>query len=457
MTTTTAPTTTDLTHVRGAVHRPGDAGWDDARRAWNLAVDQHPELVVDPVDAGDVAATLRFAAGAGLRVAVQGTGHGAAARGGDLAGTLLLRTSAMRGVTIDAPRRTARVDAGAVWLDVAKAAAPHGLVALHGSAPDVGVVGYTLGGGLGWLSRRHGLACSHVSAIELVLPDGRRVRSTATDEPRLFWALRGGGGSFGVVTAIEFALFPVDRVTAGALMWPVEHAPAVLRAWRDLCPQLPRDVTTIGRVLRFPPLDEVPAPVRGRAMVLVEVASLLGAWRTDALLAPLRALEPEVDTVADDDPSVLLGLHGDPEEPVAGLAAGIVLDTLPDDAIDAITARLGAGADTALVGLELRQLGGALATPPAGAGALGAIPGAFAAYAIGVPEGTLGGGRVRADLDALTRALSAWSTGRAYLNFAETPVRPEAAFGPTTVGALWEIAEAVDPERLLRPRHDVRW
>lgn len=456
MTTTTASPITDLTHIRGAVHRPGDPGWDDARRAWNLAVDQHPELVVDPVDAGDVAATLRFAGDAGLRVAVQGTGHGAAARGGDLAGTLLLRTSAMRGVTVDPQRRVARAEAGAVWLDVAQAAAPHGLVALHGSAPDVGAVGYTLGGGLGWLARRHGLACSHVSAIEVVLPDGRRVRTTATDEPRLFWALRGGGGSFGVVTAIEFGLFAVDRVTAGALMWPVEHAPAVLRAWRDLCPQLPPDVTTIGRILRFPPLDEVPAPVRGRAMVLVEVASLLGEEETATLLAPLRELGPEVDTVAPGDPSVLLRLHGDPEGPVPGIGAGLVLVELPDDAIDAITRRLGADADTALVGIELRQLGGALATPPEGAGALGAIPGAYAAYAIGVPQGALGAARVSAELDEVTQALTAWSTGRPYLNFAEAPVRPEEAFGPTTVGALWDIADAVDPGRLLLPNHDVR-
>lgn len=445
MTTTTVSATADLTHIRGAVHRAGEPGWDDARGAWNLSVDQHPELVVEPVDAGDVAATLRFAAGAGLRVAVQGTGHGAAARGGDLAGTLLLRTTAMRGVTIDADRRIARAEAGAVWLDVATAAAPHGLVALHGSAPDVGVVGYTLGGGLGWLARRHGLACSHVSAIEVVLPDGRRVRATATDAPRLFWALRGGGGSFGVVTAIEFALFAVGEVTAGALMWPVEEAPAVLRRWRDICPQLPRDITTIGRILRFP-----------QPMVLIEVASLLGADETAALLAPLRALDPELDTVAAGDPSVLLRLHGDPEEPVPGMGAGLVLGELTDDGIDTIVGRLGAGADTALVGIELRQLGGALATPPEGAGALGAIPGAFAAYTVGVPEGALEAGRISAELDAVTRALGAWSTGRPYLNFAEAPVRPEVAFGPTTVGALWEVADAVDPGHLLRPNHDVR-
>ncbi|MBJ7518367.1 MAG: FAD-binding oxidoreductase [Solirubrobacteraceae bacterium] len=456
MTTTATPATHDLMHVRGAVHRPGDSGWDDARRAWNLSVDQHPELVVEPVDAGDVAATLRFAAGAGLRVAVQGTGHGAAARGGDLAGALLLRTSAMRGVTIDAQRRTARAEAGSLWLEVAQAAAPHGLVALHGSAPDVGVVGYTLGGGLGWLARRHGLACSHVSAIEVVLPDGRRVRTTATDEPRLFWALRGGGGSFGVVTAIEFALFAVEEVTAGALMWPIERAPAVLRRWRDLCPQLPRDITTVGRILRFPPLDEVPAPVRGRAMVLVEVASLLGEEETEAHLAPLRELGPELDTVATGDPSVLLHLHGDPEGPVPGIGAGQVLADLPDGGIDAITSRLGAGADTALVGLELRQLGGALATPTEGAGALGAIPGAFAAYAIGVPGGGVGAEWISAELDAVMGALSAWSTGRPYLNFAEAPVRPEQAFGRTAVGTLWEIADAVDPGRVLMPSHDVR-
>ena len=193
---------TDLRdRVRGTVTTPDDPSWDVARQAWNLTVDQHPVLVVEAADADDLAATVAFARESGLKVAVQGTGHGAAPRGGVLDETILLRTSSMRGVTVDPELRVARVQAGALWEDVARAAAPHGLVALHGSASDVGVVGYTLGGGIGWLARKHGLACSHVTAIDAILPSGQRVQASATECPQLFWAMRGGGGSFAIVAA----------------------------------------------------------------------------------------------------------------------------------------------------------------------------------------------------------------------------------------------------------------
>jgi len=191
-----------------AILMPGDPGWDDARRAWNLAVDQHPAAVAEPRSVQDVADVVRFARQHGLRVAAQGTGHNAAPLG-LLADTILVKTTAMRQVSVDPAARIARAEAGAVWLDVAEAAAPHGLAALAGSAPNVGVVGYTIGGGMSWLGRAYGLAANNVEAIEVVTADGRLVRADACTEPDLFWALRGGGGSFGVVTAPAFRLFPI--------------------------------------------------------------------------------------------------------------------------------------------------------------------------------------------------------------------------------------------------------
>src|SRR5262249_12760432 len=192
--------------LEGKVVLPENASFDDARRAWNLAVDQRPSCVVFPESARDVAAAVLLARESGRRIAAQGTGHNAAPLG-SLEGTILLKTERMRGVTVDPVARSARVEPGVRWLEVVEAAAPHGLAALAGSSPDVGVTGYTLGGGLSWLGRKYGLSCSHVRSIELVAADGRLVRADRENEPDLFWAMRGGGGSFGVVTAIELELF----------------------------------------------------------------------------------------------------------------------------------------------------------------------------------------------------------------------------------------------------------
>jgi FAD/FMN-containing dehydrogenase len=208
-----------------------DPGWDDARQAWNLAVDQRPAAVAVPESAQDVVDAVRFARERGLRVAAQGTGHNAGPLG-DLADTVLIKTHAMRGLVIDPAARIARAEAGVIWQQVTDAAAEHGLAGLAGSSPDVGVVGYTLGGGMSWLGRTYGLSANNVEAFELVTADGRLVRADAEHEPDLFWALRGGGGSFAVVTAVELRLFPVTEAYAGLLWYPVEQASEVLHAWR---------------------------------------------------------------------------------------------------------------------------------------------------------------------------------------------------------------------------------
>ena len=205
----------------------------------------------------DVVSVVNAARELGLRVAPQSTGHNAGPLG-DLDGTILLKTSAMRDVQIDPVARVARVEAGAMWMDVTPAAAEHGLAALAGSAPDVGVAGYTLGGGLSWLARSHGLAANSVVAIEVVTADGVLRRVDETHEPELFWALRGGGGSFGVVTAIEFRLYPITEVYAGVLFFPLDRAAEVLEAWRQWLPSVPDSVTSVGRILRFPPIPDLP-------------------------------------------------------------------------------------------------------------------------------------------------------------------------------------------------------
>src|SRR5215213_3648122 len=305
------PARTDLRDLcGGAVALPGDDGYDAARQAFNLAVDQRPAAVAFPVDAGEVSDIVRHARVAGLRVAAQTTGHNAAPLG-DLTSTILVKTSSLGGVEIDPLRRIARAGAGVLWEDVVDAAAPHGLIALHGSSPTVGVAGYSLGGGMGWLARSHGLQANSLTAIELVTADGELVRTEAQHDPELFWALRGGGGNFGVVTALEFRLYPLREIYAGFMLWDWSEAARVLRTFAAWAAGAPDHVTTSLRIMQFPVMDEIPEPLRGRSVVMID-----GAVQGDpAVLEPLRALAPEIDTFATVPAASLVRLHQDPEEP----------------------------------------------------------------------------------------------------------------------------------------------
>ena len=297
---------------------------------------------------------------------------------------ILIKTHEMRDVEIDPETRTARAQAGALWMDVTAPAHEHGLAALAGSSPDVGVVGYTLGGGLSWLSRTYGVAANSVTAIEVVTADGQIIRTDADNDPALFWALRGGGGSFGIVTAIEFTLYPVPEVYAGVMFWPIERAAEVLHAWHDLVPSLPESMTTVGRLLMLPPIPEIPEPLRGRKFVVVEAIHLGDEREGAELLAPLRELAPEMDTVATIPTSALSALHMDPEHPVPGAGDGMLLSDLEAGTIDEIAGLGISGALDALLSVELRQLGGAIGRPTPGQGAVGHFDAAYAMFAVGI-------------------------------------------------------------------------
>src|ERR1700731_4520106 len=255
--------------VTGDVFAPGDHGYDEARRAWNLATDERPAVVVVAGSAADVVQAVRFARSRGGRIAPQGTGHGSEPLE-PLADAMLLRTVRMRGVRIDPAARTARAEAGALWQDGTLPRGEHGLAALAGSSPNGGVTGYTLGGGMGWLARRYGLAANSVTAAEIVTPGGDLVRADADHEPDLFWAIRGGGGSVGVVTALEMRLYPVRELYAGALFFPIQCAAEILHAWRAWSGTVPDEITSLGRILRLPPLPQMPELLRARAFALVE-------------------------------------------------------------------------------------------------------------------------------------------------------------------------------------------
>src|SRR3954447_3616165 len=369
--------------VRGSVLAPGDDGWDEARTPWNLAIEQHPALIVVPANSADVQEVVRFAAANGLRVAPQGTGHGVANLG-DLSDAVLVRMHQLRDVQIDVEAQEARVGAGAIWEDVVQPAAEHGFAVLHGSSPDVGVAGYTLGGGMGWLARKHGFAANSLSAIELVTADGEFHRVDHTHERDLFFALRGGGGNFGVVTAFEFTLIPLETVYAGWLVFPWERSEEVLAAWRDWTETTPDEITSAGRILQLPPLEVIPEPMRGRNLAVIEIAYIGDEESGRELVAPLLALEPELSTLATMPITGLIRLHNDPEGNTPGIGDGSVMASLPDEAIRALVAAAGPGSGSPFISVELRQLGGALGRPTPYAGALSHIEGQFLLFSVGL-------------------------------------------------------------------------
>jgi len=434
---------------------PHDRHWDEARLAWNLAVDQQPAAVALPESARDVGAIVRWARERGLRVAPQGTGHNAHPLG-SLAHTVLLKTERMRGVAIDARAQRARVEAGVLWAEVTEAAAQHGLAALAGSSPDVGVVGYTLGGGVSWLSRRYGLAANSVTAIELVNAEGELVRADADQNADLFWALRGGGGSFGVVTALEFALYPITDVHAGVLFFPLERGAEVLRAWRRWVDTAPDEVTSVGRFLQFPPVPALPEHLRGQSFAVIEAVSLLGQDASDELLGPLRELGPQLDTFATIPAHSLDRLHMDPEHPVPGAGDGMVLSDLNDAAIDALVQTAGAGSHSPLLSVELRHAGGALARKVPGGGAVSSVNGRFLLFAVGMAPTHDAGTAVKAQVELVQNALAPWDAGRAYSNFATKRERGERLFGDLTYRRLQTVKATVDPDDVFRSNHPVR-
>lgn len=439
----------------GKVIFPEDGRYDEARLAWNLALDQRPAAVVFPESAQEVAAAVSFAAQRGLRVAAQGTGHGATPLG-VLDDTMLVKTERMRGVQVDSARQTARVQAGTQWVEVVQAAAKHGLAGLSGSSPDVGVVGYTLGGGLSFLGRKYGLAANNVQAIELVTADGSLVRADHDHQPDLFWALRGGGGSFGVVTAIELDLFPIEEVYAGILWYPIERGHEVLHAWRELTErELPDELTTVGRFLNLPPIPDIPEPVRGKSFAVVEVIHLGDKADADHLLEPLRALGPVNDTIGPMPLPALSHLHMDPEHPVPGVGDGSCLAALPSEAVDAVVETAGAGTNSALLSVEIRQLGGELGRARPQNGAQASIEAPHALYAVGMapaPEVEL---IVRTQVSELLSAMSPWTSPHRYCNFTETSHPGETLWSESSIQRLRQIKASVDPEDRIRSNHPV--
>jgi FAD/FMN-containing dehydrogenase len=431
-----------------------DTNWNIERSAFNILADQQPAGIAVPRSADDVTAVVRSAAADGKRVAAQSTGHNALPLG-SLANTVLLRTAGLGGVEIDADAGNARVGAGPLWGDVVPRASELGLAALHGSAPNVGIAGYTLGGGVSFYARKHGLACNRVTAIELVTAGGDQIRVDAKTEPDLFWAVRGGGGSFGVVTAFEFDLLPLREIFAGALLFPPEQASEVLQGWREWTAGMPEEMTSVGRLMNFPPVPEVPDPLRGKSFAVLEAVYCGDPADGEELVAPLRELgNAVIDTVAIQPPAGIEDLHMDPPTPVPYTSETLLTHELPAEAIDSLVEAVGPGSGSQLASVELRHGGGALSRAPQEAGALATLPGSFLAFAVGfvpVPEAMAPN---RAWLGAFKAALEPYDAGR-YFNFVEESFDITQIFAPEVLERLREVKQRYDPENLFHSNHPV--
>jgi len=433
--------------------RSGDAGWEEARLGFNLALDPQPALISVPRSEDDVVETVRFAREEGLRVAAQGTAHGAGALS-SLQGSILLRTTAMKGVELGAAARTAKARAGAVWTDLVPQASEQGLAALHGSAPNLGIVGYTVGGGVGWYSRKHGLACNRARSFEIVGADGELRRVNANSDPDLFWALRGGGGSFGVVTSVEFELLEIAEVYAGALFFPFERAEEVLRTWRDWTAGVPEEMTSVGRLMQFPPIPDVPEPVRGKAFAILELIFIGDEASGSELAAPLVDLGPVMNSLAAVPPAGIADLHMDPPGPVSGITGHLLLEDFGDGALDELLRVAGPGSGSKLTSVEVRHGGGALSRPGADAGALASLPGSFNMFAVGSTMDPAAVAPTRDRLDQLHAALKPFEAGR-YMSFCEEPTDFETAFSAETCDRLRALKAKHDPDNLFHANQEL--
>src|SRR3954454_3652259 len=408
-----------------------------------------------PETVEDIVEVVRYARANGLRVAGQSTGHNAHPLAEGLEHTLLVKTQRMRGVTIDAAARVGRVEPGTLWMDVTYPAGEHGLAPLAGSSPDVGVVGYVLGGGISWLGRKYGLAANSVVAIELVDADGDVIRASSVENSELFWALRGGGGNFGIVTAIEIELYPVKELYAGWLIFPMERAEEVLNAWRDWVDTVPDEVTSVGRLLQIPPLPDIPAPLRGRRLVVVEAAMIMDEAEASKLLKPLRKLGPEMDTFATKPATELQELHMDPPHPVPGKGDHLLLRDLTRAGIEKVVEVAGAKYTPPLLSVEFRHLTGALGRCEPGTGATGYLDARFAMFAVGMTMDPVMDAAVSAYLPVVKQALARYDSGREYLNFAEHRTDARRLWPVDTYERLREVKGEHDPLDIFRANHQV--
>jgi FAD/FMN-containing dehydrogenase len=446
--------------VKGRLLGPDDPGWDDAVRIWNGLAATAPALVLQPASAADVAAAVGFARAHGLLLGVKGGGHNIA--GTAIAeGGLTLDLSGLRQLTVDPEAGLAHVGPGCRLADVDRATQAHGLATPLGFISKVGVAGLTLGGGLGYLTRRFGWTADNLVEAEVVCADGQVRTASRERHPDLFWALRGGGGNLGVVTRFTFQLHPVGpQVVGGLIAWPFERAEEVMAAYRTLTAAAPRELATWLILLNAPPAPFVPAAWHGRRLCTFAVCHSGDPGDAERDLAPVRALGDPVFDLLGPQPYTEVQSYLDDTEPdghhyywrtefLAGLEDGLL----------AGMRELFADCPIPEAELGVLHLSGALNERPADDGAVGNRD---ARYVLGVngmwapdePEA----GRFRQWVRDAGARLRPWSTGATYINFQtadEGDDRVRATYG-ANYDRLVEVKRRYDPDNLFRANRNIR-
>ncbi len=443
--------------VRGSVFAPADDGYDAARQGWNLAVNQHPALVVVANGADDIAHAVRFANANNLGIAVMATGHGVIRVADDC---MLLVTSKMNQVQVDAQAQTAWVSAGAKWGDVLAQTVPHGLAPALGSTPEVGAVGYTLGGGFGWIGRKFGMSCDNVNAFELVTADGNLVRADALQNSDLFWALRGGGGNFGVVTGMEIRLHPVASLYAGNLFYPVEQARAVFAHYRAWIENAPDELTSSIVLMNFPPVPDVPEFLRGKSFVMVRGAYCGDAAQGETLLKHWREWQaPIIDDFKTIPFAAVATVSNDPVDPLPGLSSGGWLNDLSDETAETlIQFALPQGGPPLLIFAEVRHAGGAIRSVAADSTAYSHREREHLLSVIAFTPTPEVHAAAASHIAAMKNALGAHLNAEVYMNFlegADAHTHSRQGFSPEHYQRLTALKAKYDPQNRFNHSYEL--
>jgi len=442
---------------RGELIRATDEEYEAARRVWNGMIDRRPKLIARCVDANDVAMVIAHAREHALPLAIRGGGHNVA--GSAMCdGGVVIDFARMKYVGIDPGRRTARVQPGVVWGEFDREAQGHGLTTTGGLVSTTGVAGLTLGGGIGWLMRAHGLTCDNLVGADVVTAGGEHVRADERENPELLWALRGGGGNFGVVTAFEFRLHETGPLVGGGLvMHPLDRAAELLRFYRDWTGTLPDSVTTFLAFLTAPPLPFVPQDLVGKTVVAVVVCDIARDASSRAALAELQAFGPPAVDVIGEMPYLALQTMFDPGAP-AGLRnywKSSYLDELSDGAIEVLVAAAGR-ATSPFSAIHIHQMGGAVARVPAEATAFANRGAAFVSNIIAQWEAPEHDEENIAWAREHFARLEPHARG-AYVNFLgeEGATRTRAAYGEATYRRLAALKRRYDPDNVFRLNQNI--
>lgn len=440
------PTATALDQLRqqvaGTLHTPTSESWHVARMPWLVNVDQNPVAVLEVASRDDIVTAVRWALAHGVKIAVQPNGHGA---GHDVAESLVLRTGRLSDIDIDVDNRTVRIGAGVNSGQLSAALAGTGLAFLGGSNPHPSVVGLSLAGGVGWFSRAFGFACDSIVSAEVVDGTSQVREVSATQEPELFWALRGGGGDFAAVVSLELALYPAPSIYGGRLFWPVEQMGEVLQGFRKVCDNAPETFTAWYHTLRFPPFPEVPEAFRGKAFAIVALAHLGEREEAERILAPLRAVPGVVLDLLDEvGVEAMADLADEPTEPMPGMMRSTVINDLDDATIARLVNVVGADAQTPLTMLQIRHIGGAMRRTSAQPSAHGPVDGMYNVSALGVPAVPELVTPILAALQDVLDAVALHDLGRTFMNFLDHDQINDWWDAPTRT-RLQAVKRATDP------------